>query len=133
MYGLGGLGRYGLAEQAGTWAGTWTGSTKTLAYITGPISLNLVIDPVIPTVVSGYVQLVGNPNLGVLVDVTGNILNNQIILSGAGLGIGSQTIQLDLVCTLTSTTEMTGTYTQINSSSIIGTGSFTATLLPPVI
>jgi hypothetical protein len=97
------------------------------------MTLNLVVDPVIPTAVSGYVQMVGNPNLGVIVDVTGEILNNQIILSGSGLGIGSQTIQLDLVCTLTSSTSMTGSYTQINSSSIIGTGSFTATLLPPVI
>ncbi|MEW5803545.1 MAG: hypothetical protein AB1847_15740 [bacterium] len=129
----GGL-RYGLAEQAGTWTGTWsTTTTKSVVYATGPITLNLVLDPVLPTAVSGYVQLVGNPVLGVIVDVTGEILNNQIILSGAGLGIGSQTIQIDIVCSLTSPTDMTGTYTQINSTSIIGTGSFIASLAPAVI
>ncbi|MGA1869330.1 MAG: hypothetical protein ACMUJM_12390 [bacterium] len=123
-----------VAEQFGTWQGTWSSvDTKTVVYATGPVTLNLIEDPVLPTAVAGYVQFVGNPILGVIVDVVGEVLNNQVILSGSGLGIGSQTIQIDIVATLISPTEMTGTYTQINSSSIIGTGGFAATLLTPVV
>ena len=123
----GGLGRYGLAEQAGTWSGIWTSGL-----VSGPMTLNLVTDPILGTL-SGYVQLLGNAYLGTLVSVTGTVLNNQIIISGSGLGLGSTNYTIDVVGTLTSTTTMTGTYTLINSSSIKQTGSFNLTLLTPVV
>jgi len=130
MYGsslYGGLGRYGFAEQAGTWSGLWSSGL-----VSGPMSLNLVADPVLGGL-SGYAQLLGNPTLGSLVTVTGTSLNNQIIISGSGIGLGGMTFTLDIVGTLTSTTTMTGTYTLINSSSLVETGSFTLSLLDPVI
>ncbi|MGA1874098.1 MAG: hypothetical protein ACMUIA_00660 [bacterium] len=115
------------AEQAGTWTGVWTGDL-----VSGPITLNLVTDPILG-VITGYVQLLGNPYLGSLVPVDGTVLNSQIYLDGSGLGIGSQTIKMEIIGTLTSATTMTGTYTLINSTSIIGTGIFSADLTTPVI
>ncbi|MEW5803940.1 MAG: hypothetical protein AB1847_17735 [bacterium] len=126
LYGYGGL-RYGLAEQAGTWEGLWSSGL-----VSGPMTLNIVVDPVLGGL-AGYVQLLGNPTLGSLVDVTGTSLNNQIILSGSGIGLGGMTFTIDITGTLTSTTAMTGTYTLINSSSLVETGSFQLGLLTPVI
>ena len=78
-------------------------------------------------------QLLGNPYLGSLVSVTGEILNNQIYIEGSGTGIGNQNIKIEIIATLTSATSMIGTYTMINSTSIISTGAFDAELLPALI
>ena len=146
LYGLGGL--YGMsdlstvalmsalsgallgstaAEQAGTWEGLWSSGL-----VSGPMTLNLVQDPLLGTL-SGYAQLLGNYYLGSLVSVTGSVLNNQIILSGSGVGLGTMTFTIDIVGTMTSTTTMTGTYTLTNSTSVVETGSFNLSLLTPVI
>jgi hypothetical protein len=132
--GLGGLGglsslRYGLAEQAGTWEGIWT-----TGITSGPLTINIVEDPVIGGILVGFVQLIGNVVLPTLVDVTGEIVNNQIILTGSGTGLGSQPITIDLVGTLLSPTEIEGNYTLTQSSfSVKETGAFQATLTNPVL
>ncbi|MGA1869328.1 MAG: hypothetical protein ACMUJM_12380 [bacterium] len=116
-----------IAEQAGTWSGTWT-----TGLVSGPMNMNLVTD--LFGGVSGYCQLLGNPILGTLVDnLLGTVLNNQIYVSGSGLGAGSTTIKIDIIGTMTSATTMTGTYTLIDSSSIKEVGSFALDLLPPII
>ena len=123
---------FAIAEQVGSWTGIWSAGLYS-----GPMSLNLieVIDPLLGTVtLAGYAQLLGNPYLGALVDnISGEALNNQIYLSGSGLGAGSTTYQIEIVGTLTTATTMTGTYTLINSSSIREVGSFDLSLLPPII
>jgi len=118
-----------LAEQAGTWEGLWsTGLTS------GPLTINLVEDPILLGTVTGFVQLVGNFVLPTLVEVTGEVLNNQVILTGSGLGIGSQIITIDLVGTLLSPTEMEGNYTLIKPGpSIREVGAFQAILTTPAI
>jgi len=116
------------AEQVGTWKGTWTS-----AGVAGPLTINLAVDPLLASLLSGYVQLLGNPYLGSLVSVTGETLNNQIYIEGSGLGIGSQNIKIEIIATLTSATSMIGTYTMINNTSIISTGAFDAELLPALI
>ena len=132
--GLGGLGglsslRYALAEQVGTWEGLWT-----TGIASGPLTINIVEDPVIAGVLTGFVQLVGNAVLPTLVDVTGQIVNNQIILAGSGTGLGSQPITIDLVGTLLSPTEIKGNYTLTQSSfSVKETEAFQAALTAPVL
>ena len=116
------------AEQVGTWQGSWNSEG-----VAGPLTINLAVDPLVGTLLSGYVQLLGNPYLGSLVSVTGETLNNQIYIEGSGLGIGSQNIKIEIIATLTSATSMVGTYTMINNTSIISTGAFDAELLPSII
>jgi len=135
LYGGLGLSRYGLAEQVGSWAGTWNNITTKGAVVvaSGPITINLVQDPVLPNTVAGYVQVVGNPFLGTIVDVTGQIINSQVILTGTGISAKGKSIVLDVVCTLTTPTDMFGDFTMTQSSTIVSTGSFTAALAPAVI
>ncbi|MGA1869327.1 MAG: hypothetical protein ACMUJM_12375 [bacterium] len=116
-----------LVEQAGSWNGIWTNGLYS-----GPMTLNLVEDPIFGTLV-GYVQLLGNPYLGSLVDVTGEVVNNQIYLTGSGIGLGTMTFTIDITGTLLDPTTMTGQYTLINATSIVETGSFDLSLLPPII
>jgi len=115
------------AEQAGTWDGLWS-----TGLVSGPMTLNLIEDPIFGTL-TGFVQLLGNPTLGSLVDVTGEILNNQIFVSGSGIGLGGMTFKIDVTGTLTSPETMTGNYTLINSSSLVETGAFELALIPPII
>ncbi|MGA1869326.1 MAG: hypothetical protein ACMUJM_12370 [bacterium] len=115
-----------LAEQVGSWDGTWT-----TGLVSGPMTLNLVAD--LFGGLSGFVQLLGNPYLGSLVDVTGNAVNNQIYLSGSGVGLGTMTFTIDIVGTIVDPITMTGQYTLINATSIVETGSFELSLLPPII
>jgi len=116
------------AEQVGTWKGSWTSEG-----VAGPLTINLAEDPLLASLLSGYAQLLGNPYLGSLVSVTGEILNNQIYIEGSGTGIGNQNIKIEIIATLTSATSMIGTYTMINSTSIISTGALDAELLPAII
>jgi len=115
------------AEQVGTWKGLWNSGA-----VSGPMTLNLIEDPILGTL-TGFVQLLGNPTLGSNVDVTGEVLNNQIFVSGSGLGLGGMTFKIDVIGTLTSLETMTGNYTLINSSSVVETGAFELSLIPPVI
>ena len=115
------------AEQAGTWEGLWSSGA-----VSGPMTLNLIEDPIFGTL-TGFVQLLGNPTLGSLVDVTGEVLNNQIFVSGSGIGLGGMTFKIDVTGTLTSPETMTGNYTLINSTSVVETGSFELALIPPII
>lgn len=142
LYGLGGIGSLlsgvstsplnalaplFVAEQAGTWMGTWTNGL-----LAGQMTLNL-IDAL--GLVTGTAQLLGNPSLGSLVDVSGTALNAQITVSGTGLGLGGMTFELTLVGILITAEQMTGTYTIINTSggSVVDEGKFDLTLIAPVI
>jgi len=117
------------AEQAGLWQGLWSNNVYS-----GPMTLNLVEDPV-TLALSGIAQLLTNYNLGVSVPVVGTALNGQVLVSGTGIGIGSQVFELDVNGLMTSTTTMSGTYTIINlgSSAIAETGNINLVLSTPVI
>ncbi|MEW6381404.1 MAG: hypothetical protein AB1611_17625 [bacterium] len=117
------------AEQAGFWQGLWSNNVYS-----GPMTLNLAADP-LTQALSGTAQLLTNYNLSVLVPVTGTALNGQVLVSGTGIGIGSQTFELDISGLLTSTTTMGGTYTIINlgSSAVVETGTINLALSAPVI
>jgi len=65
------------AEQVGTWEGLWSNGI-----LQGPIMLNIVEDPVISGVITGYVQLTTNPLLPAGLNVTGEVLGTQIIVNG---------------------------------------------------
>ncbi|MGA1869332.1 MAG: hypothetical protein ACMUJM_12400 [bacterium] len=117
-----------LAEQTGTWQGIW--STGTLS---GQMTLNLTEDPVFGTL-AGYVQLLGNTNLWTLVEVTGEVLNTQIIVSGSGIGFGGMTFTIDVAGILDTPDTMSGTYSIANTSgSLTENGSFKLALVAPVV
>ncbi|MGA1869329.1 MAG: hypothetical protein ACMUJM_12385 [bacterium] len=116
-----------VANQVGTWQGLWS-----TGLVRGQMTLNLVEDPIFNTL-AGYVQLLGNPTLGSLVEVTGEALNNQVYVSGSGIGLGGMTFTIDVVGTLTAPDAMSGTYTLINGTSLVETGSFQLALVTPVI
>lgn len=116
------------AAQTGTWIGTWT--SNYIAFIvlwhTGPMSLNIVVDP-LTGAVAGTGTLQGSRYSSVLFDVFGVEANNLINVSGF-LGIGYN-IYLD--GTLTSPTTMTGTYKVVGTSggTILDYGIFNLTLV----
>ena len=130
LYGLGGGLRYGLAEQAGTWEGLWW-----LDFISpGPMTLVLVQDPLITTSLTGTVQLLNNAVIPTIVDVTGELLNNQIILTGTGLDVTGVAVDVQIVGTLSSPTEMDGNYTIIKlPKTVVENGAFQLTLTTPVL
>jgi hypothetical protein len=118
-----------IAEQAGTWLGTWSNGL-----LSGPMSLNLVED--LLGGVLGTAQLLGNPTLSALVDVTGQVLNAQVIVSGTATGLGGMTFELQIIGILVTATHMTGTYNLINLSSggtITESGTIDLALIAPVI
>jgi len=124
---------FAIAEQTGSWTGIWSAGLYS-----GPMSLNLteIIDPLLGTTsLAGYAQLLGNPILPVLIDnIAGEVLNNQIYVTGSGIGAGNTNYTIQIVGTLTTATTMTGTYTLIGTSnSIKEVGSFNLSLLPPII
>jgi hypothetical protein len=134
MYGssgfYGGLGgtRYGLAEQAGSWQGLWSTVTSS-----GDMTLSIVEGPTDPTLLSGVVQLIGNTFLRLPIDVTGELINNQVILTGTCPGLGNWPTTINLKGTLISATEMAGNYTLTKSVSVIESGTFDLTLTTPVL
>lgn len=119
-----------IAEQAGTWIGTWSNGL-----LGGQMTLNLIDDPLLATVV-GTAQLLGNPTLGALVEVVGEVLNSQVIASGTSIGVGGMTFELQIIGILVSSSQMTGTYNLINLSSggtITESGTFDLSLVAPII
>lgn len=119
-----------LAEQVGTWLGIWT-----TGLLSGQMTMNLIEDPLLGTLL-GTVQLLGNPTLSALVDVTGEALNAQVILSGSAIGLGGMTFGIEIVGILTAPNHMIGSYNLINLSSggtIVETGSIDLTLIAPII
>ena len=117
------------AEQVGTWEGLWSNGI-----LQGPITLNIVEDPVIPSVITGYVQLTTNPLLPAGLSVTGEVLGTQIIVNGIIPGVTGGTIELDLSALLISSTQMQGSYTLIkNGTTVAETGTFQAVLTTPVL
>ncbi|MGA1868210.1 MAG: hypothetical protein ACMUJM_06650 [bacterium] len=128
LYGLSGL-RYGLAEQTGLWQGIWSIGTAS-----GSMTLNLVEDPAIPGVLTGYVQLIGNTTLPSLISLTGEILNDQIILTGDNGLNGGAFVVIDVSGILISPTDMEGEYILTSGTgTVIETGQFQVTLTTPVI
>ena|GEM_PF-927156 len=117
------------AEQAGFWQGLWSNNIYS-----GPMTLNLVADP-LTQALTGTAQLLTNYTLGVSVPVSGVALNGQVIVSGTGIGIGSQTFELDINGLLTSTTTMGGSYSLINlgSGAVVETGTINLVLTTPVV
>ncbi|MEW5804210.1 MAG: hypothetical protein AB1847_19110 [bacterium] len=118
------------AAQTGTWVGTWTSTS--LAYIvlwhTGPMTLNIVVDPLFGSVL-GTAILQGSRYTSAPFDVSGVKINNIISLEGIpSLGLG-----IVLTCVLTSPTTMTGFYTVTATGDIVDEGTFNLTLLAPVI
>jgi hypothetical protein len=78
----------------------------------------------------------GNFYLDALVEVDGELLNNQIFVSGSGTGLGNQNFTVEIIGTLIATDVMTGVYNMINNSSggtITEQGTFELTLVAPVI
>jgi len=117
------------AEQVGTWEGLWSNGI-----LQGPITLNIVEDPVIPSVITGYVQLTTNPLLPAGLSVTGEVLGTQIIVNGIIPGVTGGTIELDLSALLISSTQMQGSYTLIkNGTTVAETGTFQAVLTTPIL
>lgn len=131
LLGFGGLGgRLFRAEQVGTWTGSWTNFV-----VSGLMTLNLAED-ILTGELYGYAQLLGNNYLDALIEVTGIVLNNQIFVSGSGVGLGNQNFTCEIIGILTSLSTMTGTYNMINNSSggtITEQGSFSLALIAPVI
>ncbi len=118
----------GLAEQAGAWIGLWSSGISSRS-----MTLNIVEDPVNPIVLAGVVQLIGNTLLTNPVDVTGEFIDNQVILTGICSGLGNWPTRIDIVGTLISPTELAGNYTLTKQLAVIQTGTFELTLTTPVL
>ncbi|MEW5804208.1 MAG: hypothetical protein AB1847_19100 [bacterium] len=116
------------AAQTGSWIGTWTSNYIAFVVLwhTGPMSLNIVVDPVLGNV-TGTGTLQGSRYADILFNVVGVEANNSISLSGF-LGTGYN-IYLDGV--LTSPTTISGTYTVVGTSggTILDYGVFNVTLI----
>ena len=147
-----------IAEQAGTWSGTWT-SLVTLK--SGLMDMSLVEDPLtgilsgqvtlllnkftgsIPADVTGYLTTVGPGSLGIT-GVSGAVAT--FILSGGNQSFFSNLLlfpsvtgiipiyTIDLVCIMTSPVTMIGTYeVQDIYKLAVDSGEFNLTLTAPVI
>jgi|GEM_PF-1399331 len=118
------------AAQTGTWVGTWTSTW--IAFIvlwhTGPMTLNLVVDPLLGTVV-GTALLAGSRYANIPFDVSGVKVNNIISLEG----IPKLGYLIDITCVLTSPTTMNGFYTIVTAGDLVDEGIFDLSLLAPVI
>lgn len=114
------------AAQTGTWIGTWTSTW--IAYVvlwhTGPMTLNIVVDPLVGTV-AGTCILQGSKYTSFPITVSGVEANNILTASGF-IGTG---YDLLLDATLTSPTTMTGYYTVTGTNiPVLDEGVFNLTL-----
>lgn len=119
------------AAQSGTWVGTWTSTY--IAFIvlwnTGPMTLNIVVDPLLGTVV-GTCVLPGSRYANIPFDVSGVKVNDIISVSGL-LSTGYNMV---LTCLLTSPTTMTGFYVVEGTHiPVLDEGVFNLSLLSPVL
>ncbi len=99
------------------------------------MTLNLAED-ILTGALYGYAQLLGNIYLSALINVTGTVLNNQIFVSGSGIGLGNQKFTCEIIGILTSATTMIGSYNMINISSggnLVEQGAINLELITPVI
>jgi len=118
------------AAQTGTWTGTWTSThfNFVIVWQTGPMFLNIVVDPL--GGVTGSAILQGSRYATVTFTLSGVELNNIITLEGllsTGYGI-------TLTCILTSPTTMTGYWVVTGTSvPVLDEGVFDLTLSLPVI
>jgi len=116
------------AAQTGTWSGTWT--SNYIAFIvlwhTGPMTLNIVVDPVTGAV-AGTGTLQGSRYASILFNVTGVEANSAITISGF-LGTGYN-IYIDGI--LSSPTTVTGTWKVVGTAggTILDYGVFSVTLV----
>lgn len=100
----------------------------------GPMILTIVQDPLITTSLTGTVQLLNNAVLPGIVDISGELLNNQILLLGAGVDVTGAAVEIQIVGTLNSTNEMDGNYTITRlPKTIVEAGAFQLTLTTPVL
>lgn len=119
------------AAQSGTWSGTWTSTFVAfpILFHTGPMMLNIVVDPLLGAVV-GTVIMQGSRYVSALTDVDGVIVNNAITLGPALLATG---FFLTMSCVLITPNSMTGFYTVDFKNIIMDQGVFSLTLLAPVL
>lgn len=118
------------AAQTGTWLGTWTSTwiAYIVLYHTGPMTLNIVVDPFLG-LVAGTAVLQGSRYTNVPFTVTGLKINNLITLEGIpALGLG-----IDINCLMTSPTTLTGYYSVIEKATLVDEGVFDLSLAAPVI
>ncbi|MGA1790907.1 MAG: hypothetical protein ACMUIM_05445 [bacterium] len=119
------------AAQAGTWTGTWQSTyiAFPILWNTGPMSLNIVEDPLLGTVV-GTAVLAESRYASIPFEVAGVIVNNTISVEGF-LFTG---YDCAITGIFTSPTTMTGFYTVLGTKiPIMDEGIFNLTLIPPVI
>ncbi|MGA1869724.1 MAG: hypothetical protein ACMUJM_14405 [bacterium] len=98
-----------IAEQAGSWSGTWFSLQKFLA---GPMTLNLIEDPSTGTL-SGTVSLINNKLLLYPAEVSGAIVPGATFFELRGTFYnftGGITYSIELWCTLIGDNAMTGNY-----------------------
>ncbi|MEW6379149.1 MAG: hypothetical protein AB1611_06035 [bacterium] len=118
------------AAQTGTWVGTWTSTW--IAYIvlwhSGPMTLNIVVDPLLGTVY-GTALLAGSRYTNIPFDVSGVRVNNIISLEG----IPKLGFLIDVTCVLTSPTTMNGFYAVTAAGDLVDEGIFDLSLLAPVL
>lgn len=118
------------AAQTGTWSGTWTSTyfNFIIVWQTGPMFMNIVVDPLGGVLGSGILQ--GSKYATLPFDLSGVEVNNIITLSGllaTGYGI-------TLTCILTSPTTMTGYWVVTGTHvPVIDEGLFDLTLISPAI
>jgi len=119
------------AAQSGSWTGTWTSTYVAfpILFHTGPMLLNIVVDPLLGAVV-GTVIMQGSRYVSALTDVDGVIVNNVITLGPSLLATG---YFLTMSCILISPISMTGFYTVDFKGTIMDEGVFSLTLIAPVI
>jgi hypothetical protein len=120
-----------IAAQTGSWIGTWQSTyiAFPILWNTGPMSLNIVEDPLLG-VVAGTAILQDSRYASIPFEVSGVLVNDTITLEGF-LGTGYDCI---LTCILTSLNTMTGFYTVLGTSiPVMDEGIFNLTLNPPVL
>ena len=118
------------AAQTGTWLGTWTSTyiAYIVLYHTGPMTMNIVVYPLLGSV-AGTVVLQGSKYTNVPFTVTGVKVNNLITLEG----IPALGLAIDINCLLTSPTTLTGYYTVLEKATLVDEGVFDLSLAAPVI
>lgn len=111
-----------VAEQAGTWTGTWN-----LGFLFGTMIMNLTENP-ITGILSGTAQLIGNPTFGGIFNILGTGSTTFVQLNGQDPTIS---YAITISGTLTTATTMTGFYSiyKVGGTSPLETGTFDLDLI----